>query len=178
MIIVSNELSFRVRYEFNRPFLEAKDLQVFYDNTSISCHSTKFINLVHLNNFCHWLHHILQENDAHAVEATSYALITMFLVEGGGVTPIQGQIVRWLNTMRLGTGGFISAVDTIAALQALVYYSYHSRIKVYKTIVPVGFNWYIYFELWICLIFNNLHSFFYLRTSPIYTFKLIYLIAI
>ena len=45
------------------------------------------------------------------MEATSYALITMFLVEGGGVTPIQGQIVRWLNTMRLGTGGFISAVD-------------------------------------------------------------------
>ena len=69
------------------------------------------------------------------MEATSYALITMFLVEGGGVTPIQGQIVRWLNTMRLGTGGFISAVDTIAALQALVYYSYHSRIKVYKSIV-------------------------------------------
>ena len=71
----------------------------------------------------------------------------MFLVEGGGVTPIQGQIVRWLNTMRLGTGGFISAVDTIAALQALVYYSYHSRIKVYKTIVPVGFNWYFLFRI-------------------------------
>ena len=87
------------------------------------------------------------------MEATSYALITMFLVEGGGVTPIQGQIVRWLNTMRLGTGGFISAVDTIAALQALVYYSYHSRIKVYKTIVPVGLDW--YFEIRICLIFNN-----------------------
>ena len=64
------------------------------------------------------------------MEATSYALITMFLVEGGGVTPIQGQIVRWLNTMRLGNGGFISAIDTIAALQALVLYSYHSRIKV------------------------------------------------
>ena len=86
----------RVRYEFNRPFLEAKDVQ---------------------------------EHDSLSVEATSYALITMFLVEGGGVTPIQGQIVRWLNTMRLGSGGFISAVDTIAALQALVLYSYHSRIK-------------------------------------------------
>ena len=67
-----------------------------------------------------------------AVEATSYALITMFMVEGGGVTAIQEQIVRWLNTMRLGSGGFISAIDTIAALQALVLYSYHSRIKVYN----------------------------------------------
>ena len=80
------------------------------------------------------------------MEATSYALITMFLVEGGGVTPIQGQIVRWLNTMRLGTGGFISAVDTIAALQALVYYSYHSRIKVYKILVSIGCTWYIFLD--------------------------------
>ena len=71
-----------------------------------------------------------QQHDASAVEATSYALITQFLVEGGGVTALQEQIVRWLNTMRLGSGGFISAVDTIAALQALVLYSYHSRIKV------------------------------------------------
>ena len=72
----------------------------------------------------------LQENDALAVEATSYALITQFLMEGGGVTVMQEQIVKWLNTMRLGSGGFISAVDTIAALHALLLYSYHSRIKV------------------------------------------------
>ena len=32
--------------------------------------------------------------------------------------------------MRLGDGGFISTVDTVVALQALVLYSYHSRIKV------------------------------------------------
>ena len=42
-----------MRYEFNRPFLEAK---------------------------------AYQEDDALAVEATGYALLTMFRVEGGGVT--------------------------------------------------------------------------------------------
>ena len=55
----------RVRYEFNRPFVEAKDYQ---------------------------------ENDALAVEATGYALLTMFRVEGGGVTVDQvrgrGGLVR------------------------------------------------------------------------------------
>ena len=45
--------SLQVRYEFNRPFLEAK---------------------------------AYQEDDALAVEATGYALLTMFRVEGGGVT--------------------------------------------------------------------------------------------
>jgi hypothetical protein len=49
----------RVRYEYNRPFLEAKDYQ---------------------------------DNDAMAVEATGYALLTMFKVEGGGVTIIQDQV--------------------------------------------------------------------------------------
>jgi len=86
----------RVRYEFNRPFLEAKDKQV---------------------------------DDALAVEATSYALLTLFLVEGGGVTVLQDQIVDWLNTMRLGDGGFISTVDTIVATEALVRYSYNNRIN-------------------------------------------------
>ena len=71
----------RVRYEFNRPFLEAKDYQ---------------------------------DDDALAVEATGYALLTMFMVEGGGVTIIQDQIVQWLNTMRLGDGGFISTIDTVS----------------------------------------------------------------
>jgi len=64
-----------------------------------------------------------------AVEATSYALLTLFLVEGGGVTILQDQIVDWLNSMRLGDGGFISTVDTIVAMEALVRYSYNSRIK-------------------------------------------------
>jgi len=86
----------RVRYEFNRPFLEAKDHQV---------------------------------GDALAVEATAYALLTLFMVEGGGVTVLQDQIVEWLNTMRLGDGGFIGTVDTIVAMEALVRYSYNSRIK-------------------------------------------------
>ena len=86
----------RVRYEYNRPFLEAKDKQI---------------------------------NDALAVEATGYALLTLFLIEGGGVTVLQDQIVTWLNTMRLGVGGFIATVDTIVALEALVTYSYNSRIK-------------------------------------------------
>ena len=70
-----------------------------------------------------------QVNDAIAVEATGYALLTLFLVEGGGVTILQDQIVEWLNTMRMGNGGFISTVDTIVAMEALVRYSYNSRIK-------------------------------------------------
>ena len=50
-------------------------------------------------------------------------------MQGGGVTMIQEQIVNWLNSMRLGDTGFISNVDTIIALQALVTFSYNSRIK-------------------------------------------------
>ena len=34
-----------------------------------------------------------QEDDALAVEATSYALLTLFLVEGGGVTILQDQVL-------------------------------------------------------------------------------------
>ena len=69
----------------------------------------------------------MQTNDALAVEATSYALLTLFLVEGGGVTVMQDQITDWLNTMRMGDGGFIATVDTIIALEALVTYSYNNR---------------------------------------------------
>lgn len=84
------------RYEFNRPFLQAKTYQ---------------------------------DNDALAVEATGYALLCSFLIEGGGVTLMQDRIVQWMNTMRLGDGGFISTVDTVVALESLVKYSYNSRIK-------------------------------------------------
>ena len=70
-----------------------------------------------------------QFNDAVAVEATGYALLVLFQVQGGGVTVLQDQIVTWLNTMRLGVGGFIATQDTIVALEALVSYSYNSRIK-------------------------------------------------
>ncbi len=88
----------RVRYEFNRPFVEPKDQQ---------------------------------PGDALSVECTAYGLLTLFEVEGGGVTFTQEKIVQWLNTMRLGQGGgFIEAVDTLLAMQALVVYSYNSRIKV------------------------------------------------
>lgn len=48
---------------------------------------------------------------------------------------LQEKVVEWLNTMRLGEGGFISTVDTVVALQALVLYSYHSRINV-RRILP------------------------------------------
>ena len=41
----------------------------------------------------------------------------------------QDQITDWLNTMRMGDGGFISTVDTIVALEALVTYSYNNRIN-------------------------------------------------
>ena len=78
----------------------------------------------------------LQDNDALAVEATGYALSTIFLMEGGGVTFTQEKIVQWLNSMRLNDGGFISTVDTIVASQALVLYSYHSRIKVKRVLFP------------------------------------------
>ena len=42
---------------------------------------------------------------------------------------LQDQITDWLNTMRMGDGGFISTVDTIVALEALVTYSYNNRIN-------------------------------------------------
>jgi len=70
-----------------------------------------------------------QANDAIAVEATSYALLTIFLVRGSDMGILQDQVVNWLNSMRIGYGGFLSSVDTIVALEALVWYSYYSRIK-------------------------------------------------
>ena len=63
------------------------------------------------------------------MEGTGYALLSLFQLEGGGITIIQDEIVKWLNTMRLGVGGFISTVDTIVALEALVMYSYHNNVK-------------------------------------------------
>ena len=70
-----------------------------------------------------------QDNDALAVEATSYTLLTLFLVEGGRNTILLDKMVQWLNTMRQGDGGFISTVDTVIALDALIQYSYNHRIK-------------------------------------------------
>ncbi|MCL4126393.1 UNVERIFIED_CONTAM: hypothetical protein GTU68_060202 [Idotea baltica] len=68
-----------------------------------------------------------QEFDAHAVEATSYALLVYLIREG--VTIDQNRIVDWLNAMRMHDGGFISTVDTLIALQALTEYSYRARLR-------------------------------------------------
>ena len=50
------------------------------------------------------------------------------------MTIIQDQITDWLNTMRMGDGGFIATVDTIVALEALVTYSYNNRQDTRRTI--------------------------------------------
>ena len=51
------------------------------------------------------------------------------------MTIIQDQITDWLNTMRMGDGGFIATVDTIVALEALVTYSYNNRQDTRRTIL-------------------------------------------
>ena len=51
------------------------------------------------------------------------------------MTIIQDQITDWLNTMRMGDGGFIATVDTIVALEALVTYSYNNRQDARRTIL-------------------------------------------
>ncbi|KAB7502079.1 Antigen [Armadillidium nasatum] len=68
-----------------------------------------------------------EEYDAHAIEATSYALLVYLIREG--VTFDQNRIVDWLNAMRLHDGGFTSTVDTLIALQALTEYSYRARLR-------------------------------------------------
>ena len=74
----------RVRYEFNRPFLEAKDYQ---------------------------------DLDGEAVEATAYALRTMFLIEGGGLTKKHYQVCAYSsfilverNHLRIGPNLFTECV--------------------------------------------------------------------
>ena len=42
----------------------------------------------------YWEPKCYQNNDGLAVEATAYALHTLFLMEGGGVTMLQGTILR------------------------------------------------------------------------------------
>ena len=41
----------------------------------------------------------------------------------------QDRVVRWLSSMRQARAGFISTVDTILALEALVRYSYNNNIR-------------------------------------------------
>ncbi|KAK4320554.1 hypothetical protein Pmani_008591 [Petrolisthes manimaculis] len=68
-----------------------------------------------------------QKWDAHAVEASAYALMVYLVREGVGV--IQENIVRFLAVMREQDGGLISTQDTIVALEALVEYSYRARLR-------------------------------------------------
>ncbi|KAK8743475.1 hypothetical protein OTU49_001098 [Cherax quadricarinatus] len=68
-----------------------------------------------------------QKWDAHAVETTSYALLVYLAREGIGF--IQENIVRFLAVMRENDGGHISTLDSIAALEALVEYSYRARLR-------------------------------------------------
>ncbi|XP_071744217.1 CD109 antigen [Lepeophtheirus salmonis] len=72
---------------------------------------------------------ICQDQDAGAVQSTSYALLTSLLIAGSGIMTEQDRIIKWLNTMRQSSGGFISFVDTIIALDGLIQYSYNSRMK-------------------------------------------------
>ncbi|KZS03763.1 Myosin-XV-like protein [Daphnia magna] len=51
--------------------------------------------------------------DAVAVEATSYSLLVYLARDGIG--DLQERVVTWLNTMRMGDGGFVSIYDSIVA---------------------------------------------------------------
>nr|XP_045602144.1 CD109 antigen-like [Procambarus clarkii] len=68
-----------------------------------------------------------QKWDAHAVETTSYALLVYVAREGIGI--IQENIVRFLAVMRELDGGLISTLDSVAAMEALVEYSYRARLR-------------------------------------------------
>ena len=50
------------------------------------------------------------------------------------------QIVQWLNTMRLGDGGFISTVDTIVAMEALVMRKLFLLIFIFFFYLPNNTN--------------------------------------
>lgn len=68
-----------------------------------------------------------QKWDAHAVETTAYALLVYIAREGIGI--IQENIVRFLAVMRELDGGLISTLDSVAAMEALVEYSYRARLR-------------------------------------------------
>ncbi|KAG7164547.1 CD109 antigen-like 8, partial [Homarus americanus] len=68
-----------------------------------------------------------QKWDAHAVETTSYALLVYIAREGIGI--IQENIVRFLAVMRELDGGLISTLDSVAAMEALVEYSFRARLR-------------------------------------------------
>ncbi|XP_076035144.1 CD109 antigen-like [Oratosquilla oratoria] len=68
-----------------------------------------------------------QKWDAHAVEATSYALLVYVERESIGI--IHENIVRFLAVMRELDGGLISTLDSVVAMEALVKYSYRARLR-------------------------------------------------
>lgn len=59
------------------------------------------------------------------VETTAYALLTHLSKQA----LIQKEIVEWLNSHRLHTGGWSSTQDSIVAFQALIEYSIQSRLR-------------------------------------------------
>ncbi|CAG0913503.1 unnamed protein product [Notodromas monacha] len=84
----------QVKSEFNRPFIQAKDVQMF---------------------------------DSLSVEATAYALLVY--IQRDGINSIQGKMVRWLNSMRIRTGGFAGILDSTVAAEALTEYSFRARLR-------------------------------------------------
>lgn len=60
--------------------------------------------------------------DSKNVQTTAYSLLTQIQRQ----SPFQRDIVEWLNTQRLSSGGWASTQDTIVALQALIEYSVSS----------------------------------------------------
>lgn len=59
------------------------------------------------------------------VETTAYALLVHIAKQG----VIQQEIVEWLNSHRLHTGGWSSTQDSVVAFQALIEYSIKSRLR-------------------------------------------------
>jgi hypothetical protein len=59
------------------------------------------------------------------VETTAYALLTHMAKSA----VIQKEIVEWLNSHRLHTGGWSSTQDSVVAFQALIEYSIQSRLR-------------------------------------------------
>ncbi|CAL4126204.1 unnamed protein product, partial [Meganyctiphanes norvegica] len=68
-----------------------------------------------------------QNWDAHAVEATSYALLVFLMVEG--ITPYTESIMSWLNAVRDWNSAFISTADTVIAMEALTDYARQARLR-------------------------------------------------
>lgn len=63
------------------------------------------------------------KSDSRNVQTTAYGLLTQIQRQA----PFQRDIVEWLNTQRLSSGGWASTQDTIVALQSLIEYSITSE---------------------------------------------------